>query len=339
MRSIRLGLLFILLITCFGALHAQVPDSVKHYILSCVDVMQKQSVYAHGLNWKKIRDTVNRRLSNAGNTKEAEAAVIWAFNQLKDYHGAYNGIDTSYHNKKTGPEREFSKAILAEYQKPRSVKTKMLEGNIAYYKMPAVLIGSNTEQMKVWANILSDPICKLEAQQPRAYIIDLRMNNGGNIEPMWQALKNLVGEENAVFTTDYKKKILPADKDSAVLKYKSAAIPDRPCTFRKNIPVAVLIGPGTASSGEIMALSFTTRANTKLFGEPSIGVANVTNGFIVEDKGYLLLTVGYIADAHRKVLTNCYINPNIYIKNTNDNYTEPQNDPTILAALKWLTKK
>lgn len=246
--------------------------------------MQKESLYSSRLNWAVIRDSVDLQLQQARSSRQAEETVIWVFKQLKDNHGFYGGMDTSYRYSRPGPERVFSNGILEEYKKPRAVKTAMLDNGIAYYKMPAVLIGSNTTKMKQWANMLTDSLCKLEAQQPRAYIIDLRMNNGGNSEPMWQALKNLLGEKNRTYMANARKKILPDENDPATLAYKAAAVPDHPCVFRKNIPVAVLIGPGTASSGEIMALSFTTRAHTQLFGEPTIGVANVTNGFPVLDK-------------------------------------------------------
>lgn len=335
MRIDKLYCLFIFSCLSFAKLNAQLPDSIKQYVTACVDIMQKQSLYSDLLDWKNIRDSVNRHLNTAHTSLDAEEAVIWVFKQLKDPHGLYAGVDTIFRYIKPGPEREFSPGILAEYQKPRAVKIKMLGNGIAYYKMPAVLIGSNREKMKQWANLLTDSLCKLEALQPRAYIIDLRMNNGGNSEPMWQALKNLLGEKNRTFTADAGRQILPDDTDTATLAYKSAAIPGRPCNFRKKIPVAVLIGPGTASSGEIMALSFTTRSHTKLFGEPSAGVANVTNGFTVKTKGYLLLTVGYIADARKKILTSYRIQPDVFIK-SDDNFNEPEKDVTVQAAMKWL---
>ncbi|ULQ54700.1 S41 family peptidase [Flavihumibacter fluvii] len=334
-KQLMVGLFF----SCipFSGLEAQVPDSLKHYVYACLEVMQKESLYASQLNWNNIRDSVNQQLGMAKTLKEAESSVIWVFAQLKDHHGMYGGIDTTYRYQKPGPEREFSKGILAEYQKPRSIRIRMLANGIAYYKMPAVLIGSNQEKMKQWANMLTDSLCKLETQHPRGYIVDLRMNNGGNSEPMWQALKDLIGEENHTYTADANRKILPDETDSVTVRYRMAALPDRPCSFQKHIPVAVLIGPGTASSGEIMALSFSTRRKTRLFGEPTIGVASVTNGFVIQEKGYLLLTVGYIANARKEILSSYYIQPDVFVK-SDDNYSEPEKDVTVQAALKWLNQ-
>lgn len=214
----------------------------------------------------------------------------------------------------------------------------MLPGKIAYYKMPAVIIGSDSLQMRKWANLLTDSIQKLEAQKPAAYIIDLRMNNGGNFEPMWETLKGLIGEENKTLLADAGEKIIEEQEDSLWKVYKPYGIPANPVKFRKNLPVAVLIGPGTASSGEIIAAGFLTRKKTKIFGEPSIGLANTTQGFIIQYKGYLLLTVANIATADRKPVKESVIRPHVEIK-ADDNYENPELDPTVQAAMKWLRKK
>lgn len=318
--------------------NAQIPDSLKAYVWECIDTMQNTSLYAKNVDWKAVRAKAKKDLDVAKNITDAENIVIDVFSQLKDHHGMYGGIDTSYKYKSLSAERSFSPAILEEYKKPRDVKTRMLHGNIAYYKMPAVIVGSDTAKMRYWANRLTDSFCKLEQQSPSAYIIDLRMNNGGNIEPMWQALKGLIGEENKTIMVDASGKIVPDDMDSASLLYRASAIPDRVCKFRKNIKVAVLVGPGTASSGEIIAASFTTRKQTRLFGERTIGVANVTQGHIIQQKGYLLLTVAYIANKNKKPLKEGFIQPDEMVKSDGDNFAHPENDPTVLAALKWLTR-
>ncbi len=338
MNAFRFAKVAIILCFISNASVAQLPDSTRNYVIECVDIIKKESLYSKRIDWRMVSDTVSARLDRANTSLQAEELVIWVFQQLRDDHGMYGGIDTSYRFQKPEPPRAMSKAILEEYKKSRAVKIRMLPGKIAYYKMPAVLIGSDTAKMRIWANLLTDSLCQLERQKPAAYIIDLRLNNGGNSEPMWQALKNLVGPENGTYMADANKKILPPSTDSASLRYVSAATPARPCDFRRKLPVAVLIGPGTASSGEIMALSFSTRPRTRLFGEPSIGVANVTNGFIIQNRGYLLLTVGYIADAKKRVVESFQVEPDEFVKSDGDNYVDPEADETVKSALKWLRK-
>ena len=325
-----------------NVLHAQVPDSIKQYVREALDTMQKQSLYSKKVNWQTARAKAEQQLAAAKTSLDAESIIIDVFKQLEDNHGMYGGIDTSYTYIAPGPERIMSKSILKEYRKPRSVKIKMLANGIAYFKMPAILIGSNQQKMKEWANLMMDSLCVLNGFKPKAYIIDLRMNNGGNSEPMWQIIKRFTGDQNKTYMADADMKILPPSADSAELAYQRAAVPDSVCVLAKNIstiPVAVLTGPGTASSGEIMALSLSTRPNTRLFGEPSIGVASVTNGFVIQNKGYLLLTVNYIADAKKKVLVDKFINPDVFVKSDSDDFENPLNDGTVNVAITWLKEK
>lgn len=333
----------VLIILLFSSnIQAQVPDSIKSYVREALDTMQKQSLFSKRVNWETARSNAEKQLLTAKTMLDAEAIIIEVFKQLQDNHGMYAGVDTTYKYKEPGPERIMSKSILKQYQKQRSVKIKMLDDNIAYYKMPAVLIGSDQQKMKEWANLMMDSLCKINTYKPRAYIIDLRMNNGGNSEPMWQIIKQFVGEANKTFLADANLHIIQSKPDSAEIAYQRSAVPDSFCAPAKNrltAPVAVLIGPGTASSGEIMALSLTTRPNTRSFGEPSIGVATATNGFIIQDKGYLLLTVNYIADARKKVLTDKFISPGTFVKSDTDDYEHPEKDGTVQVALKWLKGK
>lgn len=324
-----------LMLTCL----VQAQDSLRLYVQECVKTIERESLYSNRVNWKQVYDTVNSRLPRVVTARDADELVIWVFDQLGDYHGMYAGLDSSFQSVNPVKPPVMSDGILAAYKLPRAVKLAWLEGDIAYYKMPAVLIGSNQAKMKEWANLLMDSLCTLAARQPRAYIIDLRMNNGGNSEPMWQALRLLIGDKNKPMTADARGRIIKPDTDSATLAYLQAAVPDKTCLINGKVPVAVLIGPGTASSGEIMALAFTTRSRTRLFGQPTIGVGNATNGFVIHNKGYLLLTVTYIADARKRVLKSGLIKPDEYISTAHDDFAHPAADPTVLAARKWLLKQ
>jgi len=325
-------------LTALGS-KAQRPDSVSRYIDTAIQLFKSTSLYADRLNWNSIEDSVQLLSLNAATYKEADAAIIWAFAQLKDTHGFVSTKD-SFYRYNNGEQRTFSKAILAEYQKPRSVKAFMLSHKIGYYKMPAVLIGSNTAKMKEWANILSDSLCALMQAQPQALIIDLRMNNGGNSAPMFEALKPLLGKSYKVYSADSKFRIRKEVADSAAQAYLQHAVPDRLCVpLNPNMRIAVLIGPGTASSGEILAMALSSRPQTRLFGEPSIGVCNATNGFLLPNSFYCLLSESYVADYKKRINKAQIVKPDVYISSENDNYINPADDPTVQAALQWLMKK
>jgi C-terminal processing protease CtpA/Prc len=112
-------------------------------------------------------------------------------------------------------------------------------------------------------------------------------------------------------------------------------------TIKSKIPsltkarVAVLIGPGTASSGEGVAVVFRQRNRTKLFGENSAGLANATNGFVFNNNNaYFLISVAYLGDKNKKALPE-YVTPDVIVK-SNDAFNDLSRDTVVQAAIRWL---
>ena len=107
------------------------------------------------------------------------------------------------------------------------------------------------------------------------------------------------------------------------------------CTASSLVPIAVLIGPSTVSSGEILAAFLKAQSNVQLFGEPTSGFCNATEGFLfMKNQGYLLLSVSRIADVRKYIYQEMLVQPHIYVK-SDDNYDNLPADPTVKAALNW----
>ncbi|RYF26783.1 MAG: hypothetical protein EOO42_00575 [Flavobacteriales bacterium] len=119
-------------------------------------------------------------------------------------------------------------------------------------------------------------------------------------------------------------------KKQATIKTKIASIP--------HVKVAVLIGPGTASSGEITAAIFSERPNTLLLGERTASLANATNGFIFNNNNaYFLISTARIANRNKSLFSEI-IQPNFLI-NGSDAFNDISNDVVVKKAIEWLNKK
>ena len=326
----RLAFLFLVLV--FSNLNAQQRDSVALYLDSALQVMQSNSLFSDRVNWQETR----QRQGSYKTYKEADSVLVQVFSRLRDKHGFIATNDTFYRYSEP-EENRFSEGILREYRKPRSIRISMLEERIGYYKMPAVLIGSDTAKMKSWANALYDSLCKLMSSKPVSLVLDLRMNNGGNSVPMFESMRPLLGPYAKTYLANSRFEIVEPETTALSEAYEHAGKPDRKCTKENlQIRIAVLIGPGTASSGEILAMAFASRPGTRLFGEKSAGVCNSTNGFLLTmNSFYTLLTENYVADFRKKINTSQVIIPDVYIK-SQDNYDDPSSDITVQMAMKWL---
>jgi carboxyl-terminal processing protease len=336
-------LLVVLLFFNNKNLIAQNPDSIKRYIDSALYLMQTKSLNGKNLNWNQIQDTTYLKAAGAKSYKEAFPAIAYAFQQLKDYHGVVAGEDTFYrYPPPVNFDKVLSPGIKKEFLKGPRIVTAVFNKAIAYLRIPGMNV-TRQEDMDNRANKLRDSLCMLLEQNPKGIIIDLRMNTGGNSAPMISGIGPLFQISLLGYGVDRDGQFLEAVKlkEGVLLDEngnKTVSIKNS-CSIDKAIPIAVLIGPSTVSSGEILAAYLKQQPNVKLFGEPTPGFCNATEGFsFMNGKGYLLLSVNRIADAHKHVYQKMLVRPDVYNKNE-DNYDNLIADTTVKAALKWLNSK
>lgn len=160
---------------------------------------------------------------------------------------------------------------------------------------------------------------KLNAQikaVTKGWIIDLTENDRGSIYPMLGACslffqnKHLGGyfliEENA------KPLIQKITFENGKLEIDIEGY-QYPQMKLSKLPAMVLIGPNTASSGELLALALKRQPQVKLIGQPTYGIATVNMQMKLPDVigGFYMLTVGYYLDENDQPLKSATIVPHI----------------------------
>jgi len=104
-----------------------------------------------------------------------------------------------------------------------------------------------------------------------------------------------------------------------------------PFKVTNSLPVAVLTGVQTGSSGEIVTISFIGNSNTKLYGQPTWGLTTGNGSFELKDGSQIFLASTIMCDRNG-VEYRSSINPD-YILEDNP---ETENDEVIEAAKKWI---
>ena len=137
-----------------------------------------------------------------------------------------------------------------------------------------------------------------------------------------------VGMKDSTSIISYKQGISYYDERPFTAK------PSKPYFIKDQVPIAVLIGPATASSGEMIAISFIGKSNSNLFGEPSQGLTIGNNSFKLSDGAVLVLTYTVDADRNRKKYGG-KIQPDYSVNFSNESYDE-DNDPVIKEAIRWI---
>ena len=107
-------------------------------------------------------------------------------------------------------------------------------------------------------------------------------------------------------------------------------VPYRPVAER---PVAVLLGPGTASSAEVLAVAFRGRPETRSFGAATRGVSAGNRTFALADGASLLLTVAATSDRDGQVFAGP-VPPDEAVGRVGGT-----DDPVLSAAVDWLVAR
>ncbi len=313
---------------------AQLPDSLKTHIDSAFHFMQR-SLYSKRVNWDAEKTAAYAAAATVANKEALFPIIANVYKKLDDHHGWFE----QYNDKIRLPwkdSRQPTEAIKKEWAKGPKVAAFMI-GNIAYLRIPGMHV-YNQQQIDYCANWLADSVQSLAAKKPKGWIIDLRLNTGGNIVPMMSGIASFFPEGILSYYLDRNDKAV----SEAVIKNKVYVQEDTiKANLKKALPdlskqkVAVLIGRSTGSSGEGVAYNFMNRKNTRLFGENSAGVANATEGFLFNDQqSYFLLTTSQLGNKNKKPAPET-LKPHVQVP-VNDNFETPANDLTVKEALKWL---
>jgi carboxyl-terminal processing protease len=321
-------------LSCYTA-QAQLPDSIKTHIDSCLAILETHSLYSPAVNWKKTRQAVLHKAKSATTKAGVFEALKIAFNALGDKHAQYYHYNDQYKLANDALMSRYTDSIRTAWLSGPSIVQQMIHG-IAYLRVP--FMGVNRQKdIDERANALYRAVVQLQEQAPTGWIIDLRLNGGGNIRPMLAGLAAFFGDGIVSYYTDH----LGQASDESSFKEGRFLIDGVQQADIANLTegfpqakVAVLIGAGTASSGELTAAIFKQRNNTKVFGESSAGLANATAGFVLGEEVYFLISTARIADRHKQPLPEV-VTPDIMVKG-NDAFHVIEQDITVNAALRWL---
>jgi carboxyl-terminal processing protease len=328
--------LLLILISVHLNTRAQEADSIRILVDSALKIMQTKSAFTKKVDWVKVTDSVRKLSGSAKTYSDAAPALKYAFNSLGDKHGFIVINDTYYRN----PNFPFDTARVNADMKSAITKGPRIYGGIvqkkyAYISIP-FFMGQTVDKVNAFAQQIQDSLCTVINASTKGVIIDLRINPGGNTFPMLIGVSNVFGNQ-APFTKGYTGDWKIEDygmtmPDSTVVRLK------RTCGDYSKLPVAVLIGPQTASAGEYLALGFTVRKNTALIGERTAGYTSGNNGFYLttDKKNAIVVAEDFAKDINGKLYENG-IEPQIEVVG-GDNFFNRDKDNKIKAAVDWLNK-
>jgi carboxyl-terminal processing protease len=262
-------------------------DVARSYLESVITLAQTNSINRSQIDWPMVRREVFSRAGGAQSPSDTHSAVQWLVSALGDRHSAF--LDPVA--LKSLPARS-----AAASGKPEG---RVLDGRFGYVLVPT--FGSPDQaSIDQFATDLQGVIASVAASKPCGWVVDLRSNGGGNMWPMLAGIGPVLGTGQLGSFKD-------PDGRGASWSYENGEARSDGRALAKTLtapvalhveapPVAVLIGPTTASSGEAVAIAFRGRSATRLFGATTRGLTTSNRVFPLSDGSLLNLTTAAFSD-------------------------------------------
>ncbi|MDE5518203.1 S41 family peptidase [Elizabethkingia meningoseptica] len=313
-------------------------DSVKVFVDRSIDLIKSNAVDISNVDL--IRKGLYNKAQNLDRVSEAAPLYAEVFELLGDYHGSLKYKGRSYGwNKDLATNNVYLKGKL---KAQKSVVSKVIDKNIGYIRIP----GNNDfafKKVDSIANDITDHINNINSGKIKAWIIDLRVNTGGNMYPILLGLKEFIGTESTIFGGFRNSKGESSGKweikDGKMLIDGNELVRKVGLnnTIKKDTPIVILTSCYTASAGEMTAIALIGRKNTFVVGEPTADYTTAVQGFSINADAGLNLSTDYVVDRNLKIYKS-NIKPDFEILG-GDHLEDLKKDKKIMKALEILRHK
>lgn len=310
---------FLLTLLIFSCKKDDIAPDAKAFLDEVLDIMESHSINKYKINWTEFRNSVFEKVGAAKTIEQSYIGVEEALILLNDHHSYFRKPDG-------GLLFGYTHSCSAE-----SFTTPSVPTNIGYIKVNQFSGSSNSNEAIEFTQEIQSQISNSDISDIIGWIVDLRGNSGGNMYPMLAGIGPILGEgiagyfvypDNAISSWGYSNG--GAFLNSSVLTHITNSYE----LINANPKVVVLLDNAVASSGEVIAISFIGRENTKSFGASTCGQSTANMGYKISNNSTLVLTVANIGDRNMNIY-GTQIKPDVVVNNEN----------IIEQAIGWLENK
>lgn len=176
-----------------------------------------------------------------------------------------------------------------------NVRHEMLEGGIGWLEVAA--FDRNV------AEEIRDALEEMTDDGLRALVLDMRQNPGGLVESAI-AVADLFLPGGLIFKLQSRDPEVLEDPENRPEATDDVALPT-------DVPMLVLVGPGTASAAEIVAGALQAHGRAELMGATTVGKGSVNEERMLRDGSAVYLTVAHYVLANGRVVEEQGLEPDI----------------------------
>lgn len=298
----------------------------RSFVAEALNLLRTWHIHRDQVDWARIEDAALRLLSGAQMPADTHRIIRTIIDRLGEPHTLLRPATTSRSASVVTPAQPASG--MSSDDGPIGSMTSARVGRLT---LPALITqGTEPEFAERYRRRLVEHVEDLRARGACGWIVDLRNNGGGNMWPMINGLEALLGGGpfGAFGQT--------SGPDNYWVRTQSAIRADAagqpPFTGSPGAlagdPVAVLLGPRTASSGEMTAIAFRGRPNTRFFGTSTAGLTTANAPFPLSDGSWLLITTSRVHDGAGNLIEGPLVP---------DETTDPED--ALGVAVAWLRRQ
>jgi carboxyl-terminal processing protease len=263
----------------------QMSTEAEAYLGEALESMREHSINRQSVDWSALEQAAKRRASGAQTLQATYPAIELALSRLDDDHSIFL----------TPAEAADFSDNEPDFIEPDVEAIDEAIGYVAVYRFS----GDIGDAADAYADSMATRIGDIDSGVC-GWIVDLRSNTGGNMWPMIAGLAPILGKGTVGAFTYPDSRVEPWTITEEHILWGSTPMVSlkRFPEVDEAKPVAVLIGPNTASSGEATAVAFHGRDGTKLIGEPTLGLTTSNEPVELSDGALLILTMSSFTDRH-----------------------------------------
>jgi carboxyl-terminal processing protease len=333
----KLFFIFVILVFTWGV-KGQFPVAVD----VAYDFIKTNSIHRYQVNWNHVDQQFWAAISSAHNLNDTMDAFVQVLKSLDDVHGQLYLHDQYYGCWPTNEEHSAEERLSQLMQKAKAttgkIKCDLLDGQYAYIRVPG-FDAYGSEAVDLYSKALRDTIDQWGQKKVKGFILDLRLNMGGNIYPMLNGLGHLLGEGEIAYEVDVSYLLggiwRIQNGNFITNSFLMTNLEEREVNGLNQIPIVVLIGPVTASAGSVTAITFKGRKNTCFIGEPTAAGYTTSNGYFQFGPDFFMnFAISYMADRNMRFYPSS-VDPDITVVQ-GDDFENLMRDQKIKRALLWL---
>lgn len=308
--------------------------AARHYLDYALDLMAEHSILRGRIDWGAFRAQTIAQARGARDAGGTHMALRYALASLGDGHSY---LVTPERAAALGASPVSNARTGRPAEPPRGVR---LDEQVGLVVMPG-FAGGTQRQQAAFAERMQAELKALDAGTHCGFIVDLRGNTGGNLWPMLAGIGPLLGDGvagHALGSDGTRTPFWYRDGRAGLGDYVQLRVTGEVYRPRREAPpTAVLIGPRTASSAEVIAGAFRARGGTAAFGAATRGLSTGNRTFPLGDGAALVLTVAQTSDRHGHVYAGP-LEPDVSAPRA-ERGAALADAPAVRAARQWLLEQ